>query len=100
MGGLPYNTEHHHSGLAGFTPEQVFTGQYYKIAQAEQLTLDPGYQKYQERFVKGHPIEPMAPKTEAINPITPSSDGEYVDDRLNFPTLKAAGYVKQMISFN
>ena len=23
-----YNAEHHHSGLAGFTPEQVFTGVY------------------------------------------------------------------------
>jgi putative transposase len=23
-----YNFKHHHSGLAGFTPEQVFTGRY------------------------------------------------------------------------
>jgi putative transposase len=41
-----YNTEHHHSGLAGFTPEQVFTGQYHKIAQAKQLALDSGYQNH------------------------------------------------------
>ena len=89
-----YNREHHHSGLAGFTPGQVFTGQYHKIAQAKQLALDSGYRNHPERFVKGRPIVPMPPKTVAINPITPSSDGKYVDDRVNFPTLTAAGYVK------
>jgi hypothetical protein len=51
-----YNTEHHHSGLAGFTPEQVFTGRYHEIAQAKQLALDSGYQNHPERFVKGRPI--------------------------------------------
>jgi putative transposase len=89
-----YNTEHHHSGLAGFTPEQVFTGQYHKIAQTKQLALDSVYQNHPERFVKGRPIVPMPTETVAINPITPSNDGEYVDDRVNFPTLTAAGYVK------
>jgi putative transposase len=89
-----YNTEHHHSGLACFTPEQVCTGQYHKIAQAKQLALDSGYQNPPESFVKGRPIVPMPPRTVAINPITPSYDGEYVGDRVNFPTLTAAGYVK------
>jgi len=89
-----YNTEHHHSGLAGFTPEQVFTGRYHEIAQAKQLALDAGYQNHPERFVKGRPIVSMPPKSVAINPITPSNDGQFVDDRVNFPTLTAAGYVK------
>jgi len=89
-----YNTEHHHSGLAGFTPEQVFTGSYHEIAKAKQHALDLGYQKHPERFAKGRPIVPMPPKTVAINPITANDDGEYVDDRVNFPTLTAAGYVK------
>ena len=89
-----YNTEHHHSGLSGFTPEQVFTGSYHKIAKAKQGALDAGYQQHPERFVKGRPIVPMPPKTVAIHPITPSNDGEYVDDRVNCPTLTAAGYVK------
>ena len=89
-----YNTEHHHSGLAGFTPEQVFTGSYHNIAKAKQCALDVGYHKHPERFVKGRPIVPMPPKTVAINPITASDDGEYVDERVNFPTLTAAGYVK------
>jgi putative transposase len=89
-----YNTEHRQSGSASFTPEQVFTGQYHKIAQTKQLALDFGYQNHPERFVKGRPIVPMPPKTVAINPITPSNDGEYVDDRVIFPTLTEAGYVK------
>ena len=89
-----YNTEHHHSGLAGFTPEQVFTGRYHDIANDKQQALDAGYQNHPERFAKGRPIVPMPPETVAINPIAPNDDGEFVDDRVNFPTLAAAGYMK------
>ena len=32
--------------------------------------------------------------TVAINPIVPDDDGIVIDDRVNFPTLTAAGYVK------
>jgi len=38
-----YNFEHHHSGLAGFTPEQVFTGRYRQIAEQKQRPLDALY---------------------------------------------------------
>lgn len=89
-----YNTEHHHSGLAGFTPEQVFTGSYHDIANDKQQALNAFYYKHPERFSKGRPMVPMPPKSVAINPIKPSDDGEFVDDRVNFPTLTAAGYVK------
>lgn len=89
-----YNAEHHHSGLAGFTPEQVFTGSYHAIANDKQQALDAGYQKHSERFSKGRPTVPMPPKTVAINPIKANDDGEFVDERVNFPTLTAAGYVK------
>ncbi len=30
-----YNFDHHHAGLAGYTPEQVFTGRYLEVAQAK-----------------------------------------------------------------
>lgn len=90
-----YNTEHHHSGLAGFTPEQVFTGSYRDIAVVKQRALDARYELNPERFVKGRPILPMPPTTVAINPITATDDDEAVDDRVNFPTLTAAGKVKQ-----
>jgi putative transposase len=89
-----YNTEHHHSGLAGFTPEQVFTGSYHEIAKDKQQALDAGYHKHSERLAKGRPMVFMPPKTVAINPIKPSDDGKCADDRVNFPTLTAAGYVK------
>lgn len=89
-----YNFEHHHSGLAGFTPNQVFTGDYREIAVQKQSVLDSQYGNHPERFVRGRPIVPMPPETVAINPITQVEDGQILDDRVNFPTLTAAGYVK------
>jgi len=59
-------------GLAGFTPEQVSNG----------------------RYQKGRPMVAMPPLSVAINPIVQSEDGSIIDDRVNFPTLTAAGYVK------
>ena len=38
-----YNFEHHHAGLAGYTPEQVFTGRYLNVAQTKQQILDTRY---------------------------------------------------------
>ena len=89
-----YNAEHHHSGLAGFTPEQVFTGCYHEVAQRKQRALDVRYKRNPERFVRGRPTAPMPPKTVAINPIVDTGDGKPIEDRVNFPTLAAAGYVK------
>ena len=90
-----YNFEHHHSGLAGFTPAQVFTGQYLEIAEQKQRVLDDRYALYPERFVRGKSTVPLPPKSVAINPIT-QSEGEAADnDCVNFPTLSAAGYGKQ-----
>ena len=89
-----YNFKHHHSGLAGFTPEQVFTGRYQKVAIDKQQALDDRYALNPERFVKGRPMVAMPPLSVAINPIVHSEDGSIIDDRVNFPTLTAAGYVK------
>ena len=89
-----YNFKHHHSGLAGFTPEQVFTGRYHQVAKLKQRALDARYARNPERFVKGRPRVAMPPKSVAINPIQPNEEGVIVDDRVNFPTLVAAGYEK------
>jgi putative transposase len=89
-----YNFEHHHSGLAGFTPEQVFTGRYHEIAVQKQRALDERYARNPERFVRGRPIVPMPPETVAINPVVDTGDDTTINDRVNFPTLSAAGYVK------
>jgi len=87
-----YNFEHHHSGLSGFTPEQVFTGRYTEIAKQKQQVLDERYALNPERFVVGRPTVKMPAQTVAINPIA-ESEGELADnDCVNFPTLTAAGY--------
>ena len=87
-----YNFKHHHSGLAGFTPEQVFTGRHIAIAKAKQQTLDASYARYPERFVRGRPKVAMPPESVFINPVMPDENGMIDNDRVNFPTLTAAGY--------
>ena len=89
-----YDFDHHHSGLAGFTPEQVFTGRYAGIAIEKQRALDEADASNPERCVRGRPSVPMPPTSVALNPIMPTAEGEAVDDRVNFPTLAAAGFVK------
>ena len=37
---------------------------------------------------------PMPPKSVAINPVTDADVNAENNDRVNFPTLSAAGYVK------
>ncbi len=89
-----YNFKHHHSGLAGFTPEQVFTGCYQEVAKQKQRALNTRFEKNPERFVKGCPRVKLPPEFVAINPIaSEESAGSVVGDCVNFPTLTAAGYV-------
>ncbi len=86
------NFQHHHSGLNGYTPAQVFTGSYQQIAAVKQAALDDRYKLNPERFVKGRPIVKMPPTEVAINPISAEDIAEGVVDAVNFPTLHAAGY--------
>ena len=89
-----YNFEHHHSGLSGFTPEQVFTGRHIEIAKVKQRALDARFESNPERFVQGRPMIPLPPKSVAINPVEEMGAESVQDDCVNFPTLSAAGYVK------
>lgn len=82
-----YNFEHHHAGLAGYTPEQVFTGRYRRVAQAKQLALDVRYAQHPERFVAGRPSVALPPARVVINPVTPEQIEAGVSDQVNFPTL-------------
>lgn len=93
-----YNCEHHHSGLAGFTPEQVFTGGAHEVARQKQQALDARYARHPERFVRGRPTVAMPPETVAINPVIEPGEDVMMNARVNFPTLTAAGYVKEMLS--
>lgn len=87
-----YNFEHHHSGLNGYTPEQVFTGSYVNVARTKQAALDKRYVTNAERFVNGHPKVKLPPTTVSINPISAEDIAGGAIDKVNFPTLSAAGY--------
>jgi putative transposase len=93
-----YNEVHHHSGLAGFTPQQVFTGSYHEERKVKQQAMTAHYEKHPERFVRGGPIAAMPPAFAAINPITLCKDTGLPNNAVNFPTLTAAGYQRTSLS--
>ena len=82
-----YNFEHHHAGLAGYTPEQVFTGRYREVAADKQRALDKRYSLNPERFVRGNPKAASPPSRVVINPATPEQLAAGASDQVNFPTL-------------
>ncbi len=83
-----YNHLHHHSNLAGFTPHQVFSGEYLEIAKVRQTALDEMYDRHPERFTKGRPVVWMPPEEVCINPIPPDADQQTIEKGVNFPTLQ------------
>ncbi|WP_420538501.1 hypothetical protein [Marinobacter subterrani] len=85
-----YNHIHHHSSLEGFTPEQVFTGQYVDIVQVRQAALDTAFTMHPERFSRGRPLVKLPPREVAINPIPDDAEPSIVDQGVNFPTLQRA----------
>ncbi len=62
-----YNEEHHHAGLALFTPAVVHFGEVSTRHAARQRTLDAAYQAHPERFVGGPPIARLPPAEVWIN---------------------------------
>ncbi len=91
------NAQHHHSGLNGYTPEQVLSGEYRHVAVTKQAALDSRYAQNPERFVGGRPIVKLPPSEVAINPISDEDIAEGIINAVNFPTLRAAGYVSNAI---
>lgn len=81
-----YNNDHHHSALAGFTPQQVFTGEYVEVAKVRQAALDEAFIKYPQRFSKGQPMVQMPPQEVCINPIPEDADQKSIEKGVNFPT--------------
>lgn len=68
-----HNDDHHHSGLALFTPAEVFYGRVPAVATKRQATLDAAYQAHPERFPNGAPQVRLPPAKVHINPITTES---------------------------
>jgi putative transposase len=68
-----HNDEHHHSGLALFTPADVFFGRVDQIRAVRQAALDAAYEAHPERFPHAAPRVPLPPREVSINPITSSA---------------------------
>ncbi len=64
-----YNAEHHHDGLALYTPQDVFMGHVESIAKRRQQALDGAFERHPERFVTGRPIAARPPERVMINPL-------------------------------
>lgn len=85
-----YNLQHHHSGLSGFTPEQVFTGRYRELAIMCEQALSKAFTDTPERFVKGRSLIKLPPRTVAINPLYREDGTIKTEHGVNSPTLTAA----------
>ena len=83
-----YNHDHHHSALAGFTPAQVFTGDYQKIADKRQPALDKAYHEHPGRFINGKPEASLPSADVYINPVTEDGNDAADSSTVNFPTLR------------
>jgi putative transposase len=64
-----YNAEHHHDGIALFTPEQVYFAQTERVAVSRQQALDAAYQRTPARFVAGPPKAARPPQRVMLNPL-------------------------------
>jgi putative transposase len=63
-----HNDEHHHAGLALFTPAEVFFGRVEPVRAARQAALDLAYAAHPERFPNGAPRARLPPADVSINP--------------------------------
>lgn len=64
-----HNDEHQHSGLALFTPAEVFFARVPAVHAVRQAALDAAYASHPERFPNGAPRAALPPASVHINPI-------------------------------
>jgi putative transposase len=69
-----YANRHRHSGLAFFTPADVFFGRVAPLAQTRQQALDAAFSAHPERFVAGCPKVRLPASKVSINPIDPGPE--------------------------
>ena len=62
-----YNFEHHHSGLALFTPADVHMGRVDDVLTRRQAALDEIFAAHPERFPNGRPVAKRPPDAAWIN---------------------------------
>lgn len=86
-----YANRHRHSGLAFFTPADVFFGRVAGLAETRQVALDAAYETHPERFVRGRPVVRLPPAKVSINPLDPGAPNHTAAELLNpYTTLHAA----------
>jgi putative transposase len=83
-----YNAEHHHDGLALFTPAEVFLGHVERVAQRRQSALDDAYARHPERFIAGPPVAARPPLRVLLNPL--DSAPPTVETILNTPDAEVS----------
>ncbi len=70
-----HNDLHAHSGLALFTPADVFHGRVEAVSVVRQAALDAAYATHPERFPKGPPIVRLPQSEVQINSLTADAIG-------------------------
>jgi len=76
-----FNEEHQHSGLALFTPADVYYGRVEEVAARRQVALDGAYAAHPERFPNGPPVVQRPPVAVHINPLPIDDTPELVPAR-------------------
>lgn len=76
-----FNEEHQHSGIALFTPADVFYGRVEEVAARRQAALDVAYAAHPERFPNGPPVARRPPAAVHINPAPIDDTSEAAVDR-------------------
>jgi transposase InsO family protein len=64
-----HNNDHHHAGLAFFTPADVLFGRVAAVHAVRQQALDAAFAMHPERFPHGHPAAALPPTEVHINPL-------------------------------
>jgi putative transposase len=71
-----YSESHHHTGLALFTPADVYFDRVETIARRREEALATAYAEHPERFVAGPPRVARPPARVLINPVEDQTTGE------------------------
>lgn len=69
-----FNEQHQHSGIALYTPADVFYGRVDAIAARRQAALDAAFAAHPERFPNGPPVARRPPAAVHINPLPVEPD--------------------------
>ena len=78
-----YHRDHHHVGLALFTPADVFHNRVEAVAAVRQQALEAAYGRHPERFPKGVPVVRRPASRVVINPLSENPPVDLANISLN-----------------